>query len=407
VSETTSDVEATSAERYQPRRERRGIGICLSGGGFRATLFHLGALRRLNELGVLAHAEMRTISSVSGGSITAAMLATAMVRHADWSERWTDVVERPLREFTRRNIRTGPLLRGMLPWKTVVGELAEQYEKRLTPLKLRELPSRPEFVLCSTDMAFGVNWGFRRATVGDYQLGLADTPADWPLAKAVAASSCFPPIFQPMRVPVRGMDFRGGKARETDPEKWHEAVRDLRLTDGGNYDNMGTEPVWKDHAVVIVSDAGGLFDLRSDQSLLWRIGRYAAILENQARSLRKRWLVSNFITRVMNGTYFGVGSARSRYERGDTLGYSKELAARVIAEIRTDLDAFSDPEAAVLMNHGYLLADKAVRTHVDPRWWTAKELRPPYPEWLPPDRQEAAIREALRGSERRKNLGRS
>src|SRR6266581_394163 len=37
-----------------PRASRRGIGLCLSGGGFRASLFHLGALRRLNELGILA-----------------------------------------------------------------------------------------------------------------------------------------------------------------------------------------------------------------------------------------------------------------------------------------------------------------------------------------------------------------
>jgi NTE family protein len=44
---------------------RSGIGICLSGGGFRAALFHLGALRRLHELGILQKA--RWISSVSGG----------------------------------------------------------------------------------------------------------------------------------------------------------------------------------------------------------------------------------------------------------------------------------------------------------------------------------------------------
>src|SRR5262245_6748063 len=63
-----------------PRTQRRGIGLCLSGGGFRATLFHAGALRRLNELGLVSHPELRTIASVSGGSITAARLATALTR---------------------------------------------------------------------------------------------------------------------------------------------------------------------------------------------------------------------------------------------------------------------------------------------------------------------------------------
>src|SRR5215469_7103940 len=50
-----------------------GIALCLSGGGYRAMLFHLGALWRLNELGFLG--KLDRISSVSGGSITAGVLA--------------------------------------------------------------------------------------------------------------------------------------------------------------------------------------------------------------------------------------------------------------------------------------------------------------------------------------------
>src|SRR5436305_5242570 len=50
-----------------------GIGLCLSGGGYRAMLFHAGALWRLNELGYLP--KLDRISSVSGGSITAGVLA--------------------------------------------------------------------------------------------------------------------------------------------------------------------------------------------------------------------------------------------------------------------------------------------------------------------------------------------
>jgi len=49
-----------------------GIGLALSGGGFRATLFHCGALWRLNELGYLQ--KLARVSSVSGGSITAGLL---------------------------------------------------------------------------------------------------------------------------------------------------------------------------------------------------------------------------------------------------------------------------------------------------------------------------------------------
>jgi NTE family protein len=50
----------------------KGIALCLSGGGYRAMLFHLGTLWRLNELGYLK--KLNRISSVSGGSITAVVL---------------------------------------------------------------------------------------------------------------------------------------------------------------------------------------------------------------------------------------------------------------------------------------------------------------------------------------------
>ena len=53
----------------------RGLALCLSGGGFRALLFHLGALRRLNELGILPKVD--TFSATSGGSILACLLYTS------------------------------------------------------------------------------------------------------------------------------------------------------------------------------------------------------------------------------------------------------------------------------------------------------------------------------------------
>ena len=53
----------------QPNAE---IGLALSGGGYRATLFHLGALCRMNELGWLH--KLDRVTSVSGGSIVGAYL---------------------------------------------------------------------------------------------------------------------------------------------------------------------------------------------------------------------------------------------------------------------------------------------------------------------------------------------
>src|SRR4051812_33189578 len=59
-------------ETAQDDQLRDGTALCLSGGGSPAMLFHLGALRRLNEVGLLGTIER--ISSVSGGSIVAGVL---------------------------------------------------------------------------------------------------------------------------------------------------------------------------------------------------------------------------------------------------------------------------------------------------------------------------------------------
>ncbi len=97
-----------------PEEERKGVALCLSGGGYRAALFHLGALRRLNELGVLTSID--TISSVSGGSVAAAFIAAHAIEHpSDWQTPgtvladWESGVAEPLRRLARTNIRTGAI----------------------------------------------------------------------------------------------------------------------------------------------------------------------------------------------------------------------------------------------------------------------------------------------------------
>jgi NTE family protein len=389
---------AASTYLPKPKAERDGIGLCLSGGGYRAALFHLGALRRLNEFGMLAR--LRTISSVSGGSIISAHLATRLPWPLsgpvpDWEGR----VAAPFRQFTSTNIRTPALAASLLPWKTGAEALAGQYEKHLTTLKLADLPDAPRFVFCATDLAFGVNWVFQKTRIGDYEAGHEPPPPGLPLAFAVAASSSFPPVFKPLRMDLDPAKLTGGKVPQG--AERDKCIRGLTLSDGGVYDNLGLEPVWKDHAVVLSSDGGALFGIGSDTDLVWEVKRYLAIPENQALAVRKRWLMANFIGGSMEGTYWGIGGATSSYDSSG--GYSKELASDVIAGIRTDLDSFSDAEAAVLENHGYLLADAAVKRHVPSLLPAAvPPLAVPHPGWM----DEGRVRAALKDSGLRKLFGR-
>jgi NTE family protein len=397
-----------AATAYRAAKERTGLALCLSGGGFRAALFHLGAVRRLNELGILS--SVSTISSVSGGSILAAHLATTLNPWpspgsvvSDWEER----VESGFRRFASHNLRTSAIVKRLLPWNwprssTGVRALIDCYEHELTQLGLGELPARPEFVLSATDMAFGVNWVFERERAGNDQIGyLMPPPQSWSLARAVAASSCFPPVFNPLPIKQKYDAYKPGEASL---EHRKSAARDLRLTDGGVYDNLGLEAVWKSHEIVLVSDGGATFDPEPDRGLFRRLKRYTDIVGNQVTALRKRWLISNFLLGELAGTYWGIGSQAENYELSDRPSYPPTLVENVIAEVRTDLDAFSEAEIRVLVNHGYLLADTAIHKHQ--RQLISRSPVPgltiPYPAWM--DEKRVAL--ALKNSYKRRLFGR-
>ena len=387
-------VPSTTVHAPEPENRRTGVALCLSGGGFRAALFHLGSLRRLNELGILSTVD--TISAVSGGSIVAAHLANYVEK---WPEvgvtvpDWENKVAVPFRAFVGRNLRTWPLLkRFLLPWNwskstVAVETLAERYWQRLTRLRLGELPDRPRFIFSATDMTFGVNWVFEKRQVGDYQAGYLRPAPNWPVARAVAASSCFPPIFDPMRIPLAPNQLRQGRVTALHRDALSTSIY---LTDGGVYDNMGLEPVWKTSAVILVSDGGAVFDFESSTNWLWRLLRYPTIIGNQAASIRKRWLISSFIKRETEGAYWGIGNATE--DHNINTGYSRSLTQGIIRRVRTDMDAFTDAEAAVLENHGYLLTDAVIRQHVSHLAPTiVPSLNTPHPYWMDEERVKLAL----------------
>lgn len=387
-------------------RGRQGIGLALSGGGYRAALFHLGALRRLFELGVLQSPEFRTVSSVSGGSLTAAAVAQGIPNNqGEWPtdlDAWIQAVETPLRALTRTDLRTGVLARKyLLPWRWwnrdyAVESLAARISERLTPLRLRDLPARPAFAICATDLGFGANFVFSRERMGSWLAGRMTPPEDFPLALAVAASAAFPPLFGPLRLGALASQLAGGKAPASERSA---GLADLRLTDGGVYDNLGVEPIWKSHAVVLVSDGSGLFQGEQDDGLVWRIKRYQGVQEEQTRRLRRRSLRIGLKKGSMRGATWSTGGVRGE-------GYSRGFAREVIANLRTDLDAFSEVEVGVLMNHGYLSAAGAMAARLGGLGRAGVAVRAPFPELVPPGVDEVGLRVALRGSGRRMVFGR-
>jgi NTE family protein len=378
-------------------RPRAGRALCLSGGGFRAAIFHLGALLRLHANGRLHDVDV--VSSVSGGSIAAAWLAA---RHAawrlaprepfaDWCARTdflADVVE-PFRAIAARDLRTWPVL-ATLPFNwarpsTRVRMLEARLDAIFDGLELRDLPASPLFVFCATDLTFGCNWEFSRRRCGDFQAGYLRRHGKIRLATAVAASACFPPLFGPLRLPVGAGDFLRGRQRSAGGD----ALRDrLELTDGGVYDNLATEPVIKRCAEVLVSDAGAPFAFAAGEHYLRRLMRYAGVVGSQAVALRKRLLFAGLRAGEFEGAYWNLADRRD----AGADGYSLGLCADVLARVRTDLDGFGDAEFEVLVNHGYFSCMDGLGEVVP----TAA------PDWPYPGRMaEAGVRAALRHSHRR------
>jgi NTE family protein len=369
------------------RTERSRMALCLSGGGYRAALFHLGVCQRLHELGLLDRID--TFSSVSGGSILNAHLATQIGK---WRSQpvasWERDIAVPFRKFCNGDIRTWPLLKRGLPWNwldrsTQASALADQYFAKLTKLHLVDLPTEPRFVFCSTDLVNGVNWVFERDRVGGHASNYRKPRPDWRLATAIAASSCFPPLFGPMAVK------RWLSAPNGDEGAWAR----VRLTDGGVYDNLGLEPVWKTHATVLVSDGGAPFR-EEDPPLINELMRYVDVSNNQVHALRLRSFFAGIARGDYTGAYWGIGAHSQTWKTGT--GYGEPLVETIISRVRTDMNDFSGAEMAVLENHGYFVADAAVRSKLGIPV-PAIPLAPPHPMWT----NEELVRFALAHSHKR------
>lgn len=334
---------------YDPQ----GIALCLSGGGFRAAIFHLGSLRRLNELGLLT--KVNTIASVSGGSILAGHLASTITEWPGPGEiipEWRTRVVLPFRKFVKKDLRTRPILSRFKPsnWfrpSVQVRALQTGLDRQFNYKLLHTIPSKPRFVFCATNIKHGCHWEFDRERTGD-ERQFFDTPKKMPLACAVAASACFPPVFSPMRLSI--------------------GSGTIYLNDGGVSDNLALEPVWKDHRTLLVSNAGQPFRYDWDGVRFGWFPRCWDVMANQVEALRLRWLLSLFRHGVRDGTYWGIGNAVQHYAARDVApaisGYSEDFIALSISKIRTDMDAFSDAEFDVLEHHGYTLAEVAVQRHV-------------------------------------------
>jgi len=407
------------------------IDLCLSGGGFRAALFHLGSIRRLNEFGLLAN--LSVISSVSGGSILNGLLASK------WSELEIDAsgvisnfeekIALPMRKFCSTDIRT-PVLLGTrlnpLNWKKLAsdyfsvsaGYLAERIDTLFQGRQLLDVPApenrTPRFVFCATNVRTGACWHFHagaQGRMGDFYTGYCD--AGWiKIGAAVASSAAFPLGFgaYQLKIPDEHALTRidpWGKEQPISAKRQHEyqaRISDIHLlTDGGVYDNLGVDPVWQREAL-LVSDAGSPFTSvkANRQFVIPRLLRALDISMSQVGALRKRWLVDQFANKHKRGALWQIDTIPEDFGLADSKGYSPAIRL-LLQGVRTDLNQFSEGEIASLENHGYSIADAAMRSRAKTLWPnTSAPFSWPSEKWS--SENENMIAESLRKSGDRRIL---
>ena len=346
-----------------------GIALCLSGGGYRAMLFHAGALWRLNEIGILT--KLARISSVSGGSITAGVLGLRW-HNLGFDARgissvFAEAIVQPIRALAGKTIDEGAIVGGILLPGTVAEKIADSYRTYLfANATLQDLPADPpRFVINATSVQTGALFRFSRPFIADYRIGMIPNPTI-ELAVAVAASSAFPPILSPLKLALDPQSWAPPSGYSSEDLHAEPYLSEAVLTDGGVYDNMGLETAWKNYKTILVSNGGGKMEPSADPPNDWarHALRINEIIDNQVRSLRTRQVIGAFEAGDRTGTYWGIRTCIDDYDLPDALP-CPEAQTLALAALPTRLKRMDSLLQERLINWGYAVCDAAMRRHFD------------------------------------------
>lgn len=363
-----SDPLASRDEELLPdeRTVEEGVALCLSGGGYRAMLFHLGTLMYINARGLLP--KIDRISSVSGGSITAGVLGYKWGRLQfanDIATNFDAEVVSPIKTLASTTIDEKSIISGIfLPGVSISDMVMSAYDKHLfNNATLQSLPDRPRFVINATNVQSAALCRFSKPYIWDYRVGKIANPTH-KISEAVTASSAFPPVLSPIEINVTNA-FTPNTGQDLQREPF---TSKLVLTDGGVYDNMGIETAWKRYKTILVSDAGGKTQAEGDPHTDW--ARHALrindLIDNQVRSLRKRQVLSSFIAKTRLGSYWSIRGSIDEYSAPHKLPCPAAATAK-LAATPTRLKKLDDLVQNQIINWGFAMTDAAIRTFVFPQ----------------------------------------
>lgn len=378
------------------------VGLALSGGGFRASLFHIGVLHRLAELDILRHVQV--ISSVSGGSIIAMHYYLKLKRLLEKNnnyelgkEDYKKLVGELEKEFVdgvQTNIRmqafvdndgdltetlgdlyeqelfsrTGAVpdsMKGLYIHPQIGGENKKSFKPHFNNFELKN--KVPVLIINATSLNNGHNWRFTASGMGEvphmydmtvdknkiYEYSRYENfPTEFQkvsIGKAVAASSAVPGLFDPIKM---GDLYGNGDT--------------IRLSDGGVYDNQGIAGLVSEECdIMITSDASKQLNEQNDPSdfRFDVVERIQDILMNKtrdsefkiAKELRRANRVKGLAVLHLKDQFSNEVVHAGEHTSADLFEnlVTKKDIREILANVRTDLDAFHDLEAQALIQSGY------------------------------------------------------
>jgi len=346
---------------------RARIGVCFSGGGFRASFYALGVLRYLAEAGLLT--DVVAVSAVSGGSIAAAALADrvdGVTAGGLTDAAFLREVDRPFRTVvTGENLRNEWLVRAAAAWLrgrrvgrgVILGELLQ--DRLYRTRDVGALPPGPQIILTTTDLATGRAFRIGRDFIGSFDFGYVTAPPAITVGFAAAASAAVPALFAPVSLPTAGLGLQ-------------DAPDVLSLADRGVYDNLGLEwfqgwdsgrpPSAEAADFLIVANAGGLLTRATHPyGGLRGLWRAKDVQYSQTTKLRVRWYVGELLAGRRRGIYLAIELDPRHYLLPDGTPINPALydgalppdLVPALAKLRTDLDRFTPEEADLLSYHAY------------------------------------------------------
>lgn len=376
----------------------KDILCALSGGGFRATFFHAGVLRSLIRLGLKDR--IKVVSSVSGGSIVNALFGLNF-DNIYTVEDFDRIIIVPLIEFSCQNPRNSivkhqilsvinKLIAGIGAVVSPVGNplsffrtrqnselFIEQMDEYIFKGKtLKDLSKNIRVVINATNLNNGARFRFDNTDFGDYKMGYSYGVDHMPTSHAVMASACFPGLFTPFKLDLRHHQFYLRDKNKTDSINPNMVPNQVYLSDGGIFDNLGyfsieSELKRGNNGFVLISDAANRFcNTDEPYGLLNSIFRIKDILMEQVSNRDRMKIVDNLLDNKWFGVYFKLENSCRWYRDYKhkkcpdapilpNFGFSDSVVNR-IAQIRTDLNIFSDMEIKCLVYHGETLAETAI-----------------------------------------------